>query len=223
MKVSEIKDKLREMVGDGTMDISTSFIINGLNWAFNELPRVPKLDKLFSKHYTFNLDAKDHYKWNLNKDFRRISNMPFLNFYTSTGGDPCKLCICHKPVAEFYKTNGLVSMKQPGKPCQYTIETEGDNVWLVLDRPSDVPIIIDYIAYGYPKPVETEEDEVEISAIAENLILDTLKTYLLREADDYAFAADVDSYLDNKKVIEAQQELYHRWGNEAIGVLGEVS
>jgi len=113
-------------------------------------------------------------------------------------------------------------LKQPGTPCEYTLETEGDKVWLVLDRPSDVPIIIDYIMYGFPKPVYSMNNEIEVSAIAENLMLDVLRTYWLREADDYAFAAEITSYLDNKKLIEAIQLLHRRWGTEAPRILGEV-
>lgn len=221
-KVSDIAEKLRIMLGDSTIDIPNEFIVNGLNYCFNDLPMVPKLEKLFSKHKQFNLDAHDHYKWNLNDTFRRLTDIPMLNFYTSTGGDPCKLCICHRSVTDFYDKNGLVDLKQPGTPCEYTLETEGDNVWLVLDRPSDVPIIIDYIMYGFPKPVSSMDDEIEVSAIAENLILDVLRTYWLREADDYAFAAEITSYLDNKKLIEAIQMLHRRWGTESPRILGEV-
>lgn len=206
------------------MDIPEDFLRESFNYSINALPMVPRLEKLFSKHKQFNLDAKDHYKWSLSDatGFRRITDIPMLNFYTSTGGDPCKLCICHRPVKDFYEKNGLVSLKQPGQPCEYTIETEGDNVWLVLDRPSDVPIIVDYIAYGIPKPVSSMEDEIEISAIAENLILETMKAVYLHEASDYAFAADVTSYLDNKLVLEAIQALYKKWGAEEVRVLGEV-
>lgn len=222
MNVQDIADKLRVMLGDTTIDIPNEFIINGLNYCFNDLPMVPKLEKLFSKHKQFNLDAKDHYRWNLNDTFRRLTDIPMLNFYTSTGGEPCKLCICFQPVKDFYEKNGLVNLKQPGTPCEYTLETEDDNVWLVLDRPSDVPIIIDYIMYGFPKPVSSMEDEIEVSAIAENLILDVLRTYWLREADDYAFAAEITSYLDNKKLIEAKQLLHRHWGQDRPRILGEV-
>lgn len=220
--VKDIAKKLRVQLGDTTIDIPNEFIINGINWAFNDLPMVPKLEKLFSKHKQFNLDAHNHYKWNLNDSFRRLTDIPMLNFYTSTGGDPCKLCICHREVTDFYEKNGLVNLKQSGKPCEYTLETEDDNVWLVLDRPSDVPIIIDYIMYGFPKPVSSMDDEIEVSAIAENLMLDVLRTYWLREADDYAFAAEITSYLDNKKLIEAVQMLHRRWGTESPRILGEV-
>lgn len=224
MKLLDLADKLRTAIGDGTVDISDNFLINGYNWAITELPLVPKLERLFSKHKTFNLDASNHYRWSLSDatGFRRITDLPLLDFYTSTGGEPCKLAICHRPVVDFYKNNGLVSLKKSGTPCEYTIETEDDNVWLVLDRPSDVPIIVDYIAYGFPKPVESMDDEIEISAIAERLILDVMKTYYLHEADDYAFAADVSSYLDNKLYLEAIQILYKRWKNEAPRVLGEM-
>ena len=224
MNVSDIAEKLRMAIGDNTEDIPSDFICNALNYTFNSLPMVPRLEKLFSKHKQFNLDAKNNYKWSLSDatGFRRITDIPMLNFYTSTGGDPCKLCICHRPVKDFYEKNGLVSLKQPGRPCEYTIETEGDNVWLVLDRPSDVPIIVDYIAYGIPKPVKCMDDEVEISAIAENLIIDTMKACYLREASDYAFAADVTTYLDSKTILEAIQMLYKKWGAEEIRVLGEV-
>lgn len=216
--------KLQVLLGDNTLDIPEDFLKGAYNYAINALPMVPRLEKLFSKHKQFNLAAKDHYKWSLSDatGFRRITDIPMLNFYTSTGGEPCRLGLCHQPVKDFYEKNGLVSLKQPGTPCEYTIETEGDNVWLVLDRPSDVPIIVDYIAYGIPKPVECMEDEIEVSAVAENLILNVMKACYLREASDYAFAADVEQYLDNKSIIEAIQILHRHWGNESPRVLGEV-
>ena len=219
-----LSKKLHSLLGDQTLDIPSEFLINAYNYAINALPMVPRLEKLFSKHKQFNLDAKNHYRWSLSDatGFRRITDIPMINFYTSTGGEPCKLCICHNPVTAFYEKNGLVSLKKPRRPCEYTIEVEDDNVWLVLDRPSDVPIIVDYIAYGVPKPATCMTDEIEISAIAENLILDVMKACYLREASDYAFAADVTSYLDNKTILEAIQMLYKKWGNEQVRVLGEV-
>ena len=223
-QLKTLADKLRLLIGDNTDDLPEDFIINAYNYTINALPMVPQLEKLFSKHKQFNLDANNHYKWSLSDatGFRRISDIPMLNFYTSTGGEPCKLCICHIPVKDFYEHNGLVSLKKPGTPCEYTIETEDDNVWIVLDRPSDVPIIVDYIAYGFPKPVKSMDDEIEISAIAENLIIDTMKACYLHEASDYAFAADVTNYLDNKTILEAIQMLYKKWGTEQTRVLGEV-
>lgn len=219
-----LSEKLRNLLGDGTNDLPSDFLINAYNYTINSLPLVPRLEKLFSKHKQFNLDAKNHYKWSLSDatGFRRISDIPMLNFYTSTGGEPCKLCLCHRPVKDFYEHNGLVSLKKPGTPCEYTIEVEDDNVWLVFDRPLDVPVIVDYIAYGFPKPVSSLDDEIEVSAIAENLILNTMKACYLHEAEDYAFAADVTSYLDNKTILEAIQMLHKKWGNEQTRILGEV-
>lgn len=225
-RVSDISKKFRSLIGDGTIDIPDEFVINALNWAFNELPRVPKLEKIFAKHMTFQLDAKNHYRWDLNGNkpiFRRVMNMPYLNFITTTGGKPCPLIICNRDNVEFYKNNGIIELKEPGKPCEYTIEQEGDHIWLVLDRPSDVPIMIDYIAYGIPAQVNDINDEIQldISAIAENLILDVMRIAWYHEADDFAFASDISSYLDNKKVAEAVQALNRRWGNEEQIVLGE--
>lgn len=224
MKLSDLAEKLRLHIGDNTEDLPSDFIINAYNYTINALPMVPRLEKLFSKHKQFNLDAHNHYKWSLSDatGFRRISDIPMLNFYTSTGGEPCKLCICHRPVKDFYENNGLISLKKSGTPCEYTIETEDDNVWIVLDRPSDVPIIVDYIAYGFPKPVSSMDDEIELSSIAEPLVVDVMKTLYLMEASDYAFAADVRSYLDNKKELEAIQLLHRKWGTEAPRILGEV-
>lgn len=224
MKIKDLAEKLRLLIGDNTDDLPEDFIINAYNYTVNALPMVPKLEKLFSKHKQFNLDAHNHYKWSLSDatGFRRINDIPMLNFYTSTGGEPCKLCICHRPVENFYENNGLINLKKSGTPCEYTIEVEDDNIWLVLDRPSDVPIIVDYIAYGFPKPVDSMEDEIELSAIAEPLVLDVMKTLYLMEASDYAFAADVRSYLDNKKEIEAIQMLHRQFGMEGPRVLGEV-
>ena len=222
--LSTLAEKIRLAIGDNTVDIPSDFIINAYNYTINALPMVPRLEKLFSKHKHFNLDAENHYKWSLSEatGFRRISDFSLLEFYTSTGGEPCKLCICHRPVEDFYKNNGLVNMKQPGRPCEYTIEFEDDNTWLVLDRPSDVPIIVDYIAYGFPKPVSSMDDEIELSSIAEPLVIDVMKTLYLMEASDYAFAADVRAYLDNKKEIEAIQMLHRQLGIEGPRVLGEV-
>lgn len=224
MLLSDLAEKLQSLIGDGTMDLPEEFIVNSYNYCINDLPMVPRLEKLFSKHKQFNLDAQNHYKWSLSDatGFRRITDIPMLNFYTSTGGDPCKLNICHRSVKDFYNKNGLIGLKVAGTPCEYTIEVEDDNVWLVLDRPSEVPIIVDYIAYGYPKPVESLDDEIEISAIAENLVLLVMKACYLHEAEDYGFASDVTSYLDNKKIIEAIQQLNRTWGVDDIRVLGEA-
>lgn len=221
-KVSEFEKIFRTHIGDGTVDIPDGFVINALNWAFNELPRVPKLAKIFSKHKQVQLDAKGHYRWNLDGDFRRLLDIPMMNFWTSTGGDICKLNVCHRDVIEFYNTNGIIKMKQAGQPCEYTIEQEGDKIWLVFDRPLDVPVIIDYIAYGIPKPVTSPDDEIDISAIAENLIIDIMRTVYYHESDDFAFATDISSYLDNKKVTEAIQALNRRWGVEEPVIIGEI-
>lgn len=223
-KISDLAEKLRLHIGDNTDDLPEDFIINAYNYTINALPMVPRLEKLFSKHKNFNLDAEHHYKWSMSDatGFRRISAFPLFKFYTSTGGEPCELPVCHRPVKDFYDKNGLVSLKKPGTPCEYTIEEEDDNIWLVLDRPSDVPIIIDYIAYGFPKPVSSMDDEIELSAIAEPLVVDVMKTIYLMEASDYAFASDVRSYLDNKKEIEAIQMLHRQFGMEGPRVLGEV-
>lgn len=220
--VAEFSKLFQTHIGDGTLDIPDGFIINALNWAFNELPRVPKLEKLFSKHNQVQLDAKDHYRWNLNGDFRRLLDIPMMNFWTSTGGDICKLNVCHRDVKEFYDHNGVINLKKAGQPCEYTIEQEGDNIWLVFDRPLDVPVIIDYIAYGIPKPVKDEDDKIDISAIAENLIIDVMRTVYYHESDDFAFAADISAYLDNKKIVEAIQALNRNWGVEEPTVIGEI-
>ena len=224
MKLSDLADHLRTLIGDGTVDISDDFMVSAYNYCISDLPMVPRLEALFSKHKNFNLDANNHYKWSMSDatGFRRITDFSLLKFYTSTGGDPCELPLCRRSVKDFYEKNGLVNLKQSGKPCEYTIETEDDNVWLILDRPSNVPIIVDYIAYGYPKPVTSLDDEIEVSAIAENLILNVMRACYLHEAEDYAFAADITSYLDNKKIIEAVQQLHRQWGDEGPRILGEV-
>lgn len=220
--VSEFSEIFRTHIGDGTLDIPDNFVVNALNWAFNELPRVPKLEKLFSKHTQVTLDAKDHYRWNLNGDFRRLLDIPMMNFWTSTGGDICKLKICHRDVKEFYDKNGIINLKESGQPCEYTIEQEDDNIWLVFDRPLDVPVIIDYIAYGIPAPVKDMTDEITISAIAENLIIAVMREVYYHESDDFAFAADISNYLDNKQVVEAIQALNRNWGVEEPTIVGEM-
>lgn len=221
-KVSELSKRFRTLVGDGSMDIPEDFIIAGINWGFAQLPMVPKLDRIFTKHETVNLDAKSHYKWELSGDFRRIADVIMINFYTSTGGEPCKLDICFQDTVDFYNENGVPELKEAGVPCHYTLEQDGDSVFLVLDRPSDVPIIVDYIMSGFPKPVEKSTDEVELSAIAENLIFSAMRTVFYEEADDFAFAGQIMDYLDNKQIPEAIQILNKRWGAMPNAVLGEL-
>lgn len=221
MKVRDLADKFTTLVGDSSLDITENFIMSGLNWAFNELPRVPKLGKIFSKHYTVNLDAEGHYKWNLNQGFRRLSNIPLLKFWTSDGGKPCPLTVCNRDTITFYENNGLPEMREPGKPCEYTIEQEDDNIWLVMDRPLDVPVIVDYIAYGYPKPVTSFDDEIEISAIAENLILGLMRTVSSYESSDFNWGEDTLEYLSNYAIVQAVQELNKRWNVEGPIVIGE--
>lgn len=220
MKVGELAVKFQNFIGDSAITAPEPFICTALNWAFNELPRVPKLGKLFSKHYSVSLDANGHFKWSLNKDFRRLSDILYINFWTSTGGEPCKLNLCHRNVVDFYEKNGLVSIRKAGEPCEYTIEVEGDKVWLVMDRPLNVPIIVDYIACGFPKPVQSFEDEIDISAIAENLIFGMMQTVWHYEGFDYAWSQQTLEYLSNYALEQAIQELNKRWGNESHIILG---
>lgn len=246
MKITmqQFSDKFRSLVGDTNKDIPNSFIITAINWAFNTLPTVPKLSKAFSKHYTIQLDANDHFRWNLNGDFRCLADVPTLYFYTTTGGDPCRLNLCAKDNRSFYAKNGLVELKQKGVPCEYTLEREDDDLYLVLDRPSDVPILIDYFAYGYPKNVEDfrhpkvdergepvldkegkpiiEETEIELSAIIETLVLNTMREVFYQEAEDLAFAGAMLDTASNKFIPEAIQMLHKRFGAQGNAVLGET-
>ena len=220
--LTEFKDMFCGLVGDTARTTPDTFFINGVNWAIGQLPLVPKLGKLFSKHYKRNLDAKGNYKWNLSPDFRRATDIPMLNFYTSTGGSLCKLGICPKDVVEFYDINGIIELKEPGTPCQYTLEQEDDGVYLVFDRPLNVPIILDYIVYGFPKPVKTMEDVIELSAVAEPLVVSALRQAWYMEADDFSFAGNILDYLDNKQIPEAIEMLYKRFGSDEISILGEA-
>ena len=229
--VQDFIDKFLLFVGDSTFDANTDFIITGLNWSFNELPMVPKLDRIFSRHFTFNLAAnKGHYRWKLNGDhpgsedggFRYIADLLYINFWTSTGGELCPLTLCNKNVVDFYKINGLPYLKKAGTPCTYTLERDGDTLYLVFDRPVDIPIIVDYIAYGIPNPVESVEDEIELSAVAENLIMQSLRGVWYQEADDLSFAGSITDYLDNKAIPQAIQMLNKQFRAEGPIILGEA-
>lgn len=222
MKVQDLIDKYTALVGNTLQTDPTDFVITGLNKAFNELPSYPKLDKLFEKHYQVQLTGNNEYRWNLNQDdFRKISNIPSLTFWdNSKAGGLCKMNICNLPNNKFYSRNGVVKLKEPGRPCEYTLEREGDNTYLVFDRPLNRPLIIDYIIYGYPKNVEDVDDDISLSAIAENLILEYLKYVHYQESDDFAFAGSVFDMLDNKLVPEALQQLYKPMDSDAPIVIG---
>lgn len=221
MKLSKFADKFRSIVGDSTINVPDSFIINAINWAFSELPLAPKLDKVFTKHYRVTLKP-GHYRWNLtdHKDFRRLTNIPAASFWTSEGGDLCPLCLCAISIEELYSKTVPNLMKQ-GKPCSYAIEQEDDDIFIVFDRPTDKPIIIQYIAYGIPKPVESMNDTIEISGIVENAILEVMRVVWYREADDLSFAGSAYDYLDNKYIPQITQMINKKWtGIEGPVVLG---
>lgn len=219
--VQNFADRFRIQIGDSMKQIPNDFIIKGLNWAFNSIPSVPKLSMAFSKHYTINLLPKKGNTWNLNGDFRRLCEIPVINFYLTTGGDPCKLSICYKDNKPFFEKNGLPEVRKAGVPCEYTIEQEGDNIYLVFDRPTDKPIIIDYIAHGYPMPVTSMQDEVELSAVIENLIMATLEHVYYEEAADFGFSGAVMDILSNRYLPEAIQQLNKRWKGTGNYILGE--
>lgn len=220
-KISDFFSKARSIFGDTTADIPEDFLINTINWSFNELPSIPKLNKLFTAHYTANL-RRGSYRWKINKDFRSINEIFFMRFYTSEGGEPCPLKVCNLQNDEFYSRNGLVERKQPGKPCSYTIEFEGDDVYIVFDRPLSIPVIVDYKVAGYPMPVTNVDEKREISAIAENLIITLMRKIWYEEADDFAFSGAIEQYLDNKLIQEAIFQLNKRLKSEMPRVLGGV-
>ena len=219
--IRDFTSKFRSLVGDNTSDAPEEFLIQCMNWCFNELPNIPKLNKLFSAHYTANL-RRGSYRWKINKDFRSINDIAMMNFYTSKGGEPCLVKVCNLDNATFYSRNGLVERKQPGQPCSYTIEKEGDDVYLVFDRPLGVPMMVDYIVTGYPKPVESPEETREISAIAEPLIFGLMRKLWYEEADDFAFSGAIEQYLDNKIILEAKQQLNKKFKTEMPRVLGGI-
>jgi len=218
-KISDFYNKFRVIAGDSTEDCPEVFLQSALNWAFNELPNIPRLEKLFSDHYTANLRT-GAYRWKINKDFRFISDIPMMKFYTSTGGEPCPVKVCKLDPETFYAKNGLVERKQPGKPCSYTIERNGDDTFLVFDRPLGVPMIVDYMVCGMPKPVESSSETREISAVAENLILTLMRKLWYEEADDFAFSGAIEMYMDNKTILEAIQQLHKQYSIDSPRVLG---
>lgn len=245
MLASDLINKFRALAGDDSASIPDQMLIEAINLALNKITSVPKLSKAFSKHYTVNLPSKGECKWELDGDFRRLADIPMLNFYSiGEGGDPCPLRICPLDPINFYNKHGMVNLKQPGIPCEYTIEQEDDHTYLVVDRPLDIPLMVDYIAYGYPKPIEgfTEMDMetgksvivridpetgehvpvgIEISAVVEQLILDSMREAYYAEAEDLAFSGAVLDILTNKYIPEALATLYKRFEIMPPTILGE--
>lgn len=113
--VNQLHKSFRDFLGDATDDIPMDFFIQGLNWACREIPRVPGLQRAFTKHYTFNLMAKKAIRWDLTGEvFRKLNDIIYLNVFTSTGGEPCRLKICEREPIDFYRKNGLIEAKKPG-------------------------------------------------------------------------------------------------------------
>lgn len=217
--INEFFTKARSLFGDATADAPDSFLLSTLNWTFNELPNIPKLNRLFSARYVANL-RRGAYRWKINKDFRSINDINYMYFYSSPGGKPCLKKVCYLDNAPFYAKNGIVEINEPGEPCTYTIEHEGDETYLVFDRPLSIPMMVQYEVTGYPKPVESVEEKREISAIAENLIIALMRKLWYEESDDLAFSGAIEQYLDNKLIQEAVFQLNKKYKNEMPRVLG---
>lgn len=216
--VRQFSEKFRNIVGDSTSDVPDKFIIDALNWAFSELPLNPKLDKAFSKNRRGTI-RPGHYRFNLTDKnvFRRLTDIPAFSLWTSTGGDLCPFNACAVSVEELYASS-IPSLMKSGTPCKYAIEQEDDDLYLVFDRPVDTPIIVQYVAYGFPKPVSSMDDTVRISAVLENAILEVMRVVWYREADDLSFAGSAYDYLDNKYIPQIIQMV-----NKTIkGVEGNV-
>lgn len=220
MIVSDFLAETQLLFGDTTEDTPKVFLIEAMNWALRELTQTPKLSKLFTHHYMKNLGAKGHYRWDLTGEhFERISDIEYLHFWSSTGGNPCQMKICWVEPRDLYAKT-LPDVAKTGRPCNYTLETEGDKLFLVLDRPSDVPIIIDYIAYGTPKKVTELTDEVPVTSLAKNALMDLIRVKYYQEADDLAFAGAFFDTYTNKDVPELLQELYKRKKCEPNYIVG---
>lgn len=230
MIVSDFLAEAQMLFGDTTEDTPKEFLVGALNWSFRELAKTPKLSKLFSRHLRRNLGANRHYRWDLNgaikgedgeeeKPFDRISDIEYLHFWSSTGGKPCLLNICWAEPREFY-TYSLPEIAEVGRPCRYTLETEGDKTYLVLDRPSDVPLILDYIAYGTPREVHELTDEIPVPSLAKNALLDLMRVKYYQESDDLAQAGAFFDIYVNKDVPEMLQELYKRKKCEPNYIVG---
>ena len=67
-----------------------------------------------------------------------------------------------------------------------------------------------------------ERNGKTIAGLAENLIIAVMRTVYYHESDDFAFAADIANYLDNKQVVEAIQALNRQWGVEEPTIVGEI-
>ena len=220
MKMETFAEKFRTLVGDSTVDVEDDFILNAFNWARRELPMNPKLQKIFSEHITANLDAKGGYKWPLNDKFRTLTDIPMLNFWTSTGGDLCPLKVCYKTPFDFYQKT-IPNLMQAGVPCNYTLEKKDDETYLIFDRPLDIPGVLDYFAYGIPKDIESMDEEIEMAAVLENCLLDIMRKIWYYEADDFSFAGSVSDYMDNKYVPQLIQLVNQNWKSNGPIILGE--
>lgn len=220
-RVNDFLDKARSLFGDTTKDAPTEFLINTINWCYNELPNIPKLNKLFSARYVANL-RRGSYRWKINRDFRSINDIIYLYFYTSKGGAPCRHKVCNLSNDEFYAKAGIVELNKPGLPCSYTIEHDGDETYLVFDRPLSVPMMVQYEVTGYPKPIESKDQKIEVSAIAENLIIALMRKLWYEESDDFAFSGAIEMYLDNKLILEAIQQLNKKYKNEMPRIMGGI-
>ena len=66
------------------------------------------------------------------------------------------------------------------------------------------------------------DDVIDISAIAEHLMLMILSTVWLQESEDFAFSANIYDYLDNKWIPQAVQALNKQWGISKVSIVGEA-
>ena len=68
-----------------------------------------------------------------------------------------------------------------------------------------------------------QQIKIDISVIAEQLMLQLLASIWYQESADFNFSEAIYTYMDNKAIPEAIQQLNKRWSIAHQSILGETS
>ncbi len=215
LRFSDVIAEYRRRRGDTTDSITSEFIIDAFNWGARELARAPGIgDRILLWQMTKSLaprskDGSPARRWDLT-DYSQtdtIQDITMLNIWRSTTTKPEQMRdLTFLDPDEFYSEYPKFMPYTPGIPKAMTFDSDGDTAWLALDRPSSIPLFVDYRFVAGPKPVKKPSDIVKIPSVAYNTILDFLDIYYFMEGMDYALTDPTWSNID-KAMAEIRQKV----------------
>ena len=195
-------DNFRILMGDGGGDITEEFFLSCINYMIRDIMLEAKLERLFRVHDTMRLTqltrkGKKSNKWKISlKNLGDIIDIHNLVILEADGCTLCPVQPCYMEPDKFYNAFPFPEGTCPGQPCHYTIDEDGENTYLMFDKPVDKPYIVDLRYSAYPGDIESLEDKVPYPVKAINVLIEGLRREVYQRDTDFAFSRSMFDVTD---------------------------